>query len=58
MFDSYEESVLFAADEDGDLSVADLAKFFKDHGTSLAAAEEDGYRGDLNAQAALHWLGY
>lgn len=58
MFNSYEESVLFAADEDGDLSVADLAKLFKDHGTSLAAAEEDGYRGDLNAQAALHWLGY
>jgi hypothetical protein len=58
MFDSYEESVLAHADEDGDLSVADLAQLFKAHGTSVAAAEEDGYRGDLNAQAALHWLGY
>ena len=58
MFESYEESVLFAADEDGDLSVADLEKLFRDHGGSLAAAEEDGYRGDLNAQAALNWLGY
>lgn len=58
MFQSYEESVLYAADEDGNLSVADLAKLFKDHSSSVAEAEENGYQGGFDAQAALHWLGY
>ena len=41
MFTSYEDSVLAAADEHGNLSYADATRLLKDHGTDWAKAYDD-----------------
>jgi hypothetical protein len=58
MLDSFEDSVLAAADSDGKLTSADADKLCFDHGCQLAAYVVD--TGDLSQDAygLLSWLGY
>jgi hypothetical protein len=64
MFCTYEDSVLDAADENGNLSYADACKLFADHGESFDAVYEDNHGvswaalDERNAEALLAWLGY
>ena len=64
MFCTYEDSVLDAADENGNLSYADACKLFAEHGESFDAIYEDNHGvswvalDERNAEALLAWLGY
>jgi hypothetical protein len=64
MFCSYEDSVLAAADENGNLSLADARRLFADHSDRLDAIYEDNHGiswvalDERNAEALLAWLGY
>jgi hypothetical protein len=64
MYCCYEDSVLEAADENGNLSLADAIKLFADHSERFDGIYEDN-RGiswvaldERNAEALLAWLGY
>ena len=63
-FATYEESVLDAADENGNLSLEDARKLFADHSDRLDAIYEDNHGVSWaaldarNAEALLAWLGY
>jgi hypothetical protein len=63
-FGSYEDSVLDAADESGNLSHADAVRLLADHGETLDAIYEDDHGVSWvaldarNAEAILAWLGY
>ena len=64
MFVSYEDSVLEAADENGNLSYADAERLLSEHGATLEDVYEDDNGVDpvaldsRNAEALLAWLGY
>jgi hypothetical protein len=59
MFFSYEDSVLDAANVDGNLSGTDAARLVEDHGLLPSdAISELGAVHWLNAEALLNWLGY
>jgi hypothetical protein len=64
MYFCYEDSVLAAADENGNLSYAQAQRLLADHGETLDGIYEDN-RGiswvaldERNAEALLQWLGY
>jgi hypothetical protein len=63
-FFSYEDSVLDAADENGNLSHADAVRLLADHSETLDAIYEDSHGVSQvaldarNAEALLAWLGY
>ena len=64
MYCCYEDSILAAADENGNLSYAQAQRLLADHGETLDAIYEDK-RGvswvaldERNAEALLAWLGY
>ena len=64
MFETYSDSVLEAADDDGNLTLRDAEKLFKAHGVSFDDVYED-FHGVCpvaldarNAEALLAWLGY
>lgn len=60
----YEDSVLDAADENGNLSYNDAQRLLNEHGFTLddVYAENNGVSwvalDERNAEALLHWLGY
>ena len=59
MFCTYEDSVLDAADDNGNLRGVDAARLVEDHG--LLPSDAIGELGAvhwLNAEALLAWLGY
>ena len=64
MFCTYEDSVLDAADDNGNLSHADAQKLLREHGFSLDDIYEDHHGvswvalDERNAEALLAWLGY
>jgi hypothetical protein len=64
MFSSYEDSVLDAADDAGNLSLADTRKLLSEHGCTLDDVYADSHGVDsvaldeFNAEALLFWLGY
>ncbi len=64
MFLSYEDSVLDAADDAGNLSFADTRKLLSEHGFTLEDLYADSHGVDpvaldeRNAEAVLNWLGY
>ncbi len=64
MFCTYEDSVLEAADDAGNLSTADAVKLLKEHGATLDDLYEDNHGVSWvaldarNAEALLAWLGY
>jgi len=64
MYCTYEDSVLDAANEDGNLSYADAQRLLGDHGFTLddVYAENNGVSwvalDERNAEALLAWLGY
>ena len=64
MFCTYEDSVLDAADDNGNLSAADAQKLLREHGFSLDDIYEDNHGvswvalDERNAEALLSWLGY
>jgi hypothetical protein len=64
MYLSYEDSVLDAADDAGNLSFADTRKLLSEHGFALDDVYADSHGVDLvaldefNAEALLFWLGY
>jgi len=55
---TFEESVLEAADEHGDLSLKAAQSLFKQHGQNFWHAHDEGLEITLNAQKLLNWLGY
>ena len=62
---SYEDSVLAAADEHGNLSYADATRLLKDHGTDWAKAYDDVFgfthwprMQACHAETLLEFLGY
>lgn len=60
MFDSYADSVLHYADDQGNLD-ADIAhQLLDEHSTDFDQLLLDGFPSDrlLNAEALLDWLGY
>ena len=59
MFESYAESVLYCANDQGLLSVDDAKKLLDEHDTSLYQIEQDGYTANCcDAAALLDHLGY
>jgi hypothetical protein len=64
MLTCYEDSVLDAADDDGNLSINDAKKLLKEHGATLEDIYEDNHGVSWvaldakNAEALLAWLGY
>ena len=64
MYLTYEESVLDAADENGNLSYNDAQRLLSDHGFTLDEVYEDNKEiswvalDERNAEALLAWLGY
>jgi hypothetical protein len=64
MFSSYEDSVLDAADDAGNLSLADTCQLLSEHGFTLEDLYADPNGVDpvaldeRNAEAVLNWLGY
>jgi hypothetical protein len=64
VFCTYEDSVLDAADDNGNLSHADAQKLLREHGFSLDDIYEDHHGvswvalDERNAEALLAWLGY
>ena len=63
-FICYEESVLAACDDNGNLSRTDAARLLDDHGFTLQDLEEDNHEVSWvaldarNGEALLAWLGY
>jgi hypothetical protein len=64
MFCTFEDSVIGAADDNGNLSYADARKLLAEHGEEFDAIYQDN-RGvswvaldERNAEAILAWLGY
>ena len=55
MWTSYADSVLDAADADGNLSLPDAKRLMDEHGCCLASLCDDW---TLNAEALLAYLGY
>lgn len=61
---TYEESVLSYADENGNLTRADAVQLLGEHGFTLGDVYEDDHGvsaihlDERNAQALLWWLGY
>ena len=59
MFTSYEESVLYCADENGNLDSLDSLKLLEEHGHTYSSILADGYQGNLHhAASLLDHLGY
>lgn len=64
MYVCYEDSVLGAADTDGNLSSKQAQRLLADHGFTLSDVDEDDHGvcpfalDRRNAQALLFWLGY
>jgi len=64
MFTCYEDSVLYAADDRGNLSYGDAKRLLGDHGFTISDLYEDDHGvcpvalDSYNAQALLFWLGY
>jgi hypothetical protein len=64
MYLCYEESVMAAADDNGNLSYAQAQRLLADHGETLDAIYEDNHGiswvalDERNAEALLAWLGY
>ena len=64
MYCCYEESVIDAADDQGNLSAADAIRLLDDHGFTLADLYEENHGVSWvaldarNAEALLAWLGY
>ena len=64
MYCSYEDSVLAAADDNGNLSHADASHLLREHGFTLDDLYEDNHDvswvalDERNAEALLAWLGY
>jgi len=64
MFCTFEDSVLDAADDNGNLSHADASRLLREHGFSLDDLYEDNHGvswvalDERNAEALLAWLGY
>ncbi len=64
MFSTYEESVLEAANDEGNLSYANAQRLLGEHSQTLEDIYADNNGVDpvaldaRNAQALLHWLGY
>jgi len=57
--DTYTSSVIDAADDYGNLSLADAKHLFAEHGNDYwQAHEQDGMPLTLNAAKLLDWLGY
>ena len=63
-FCTFEDSVIDAADDDGNLSHADASKLLAEHGFSLEDVYADNHGvswchlDERNAEALLAWLGY
>jgi len=61
---TYEDSVLDAADDDGNLSYADASKLLAEHGFTIEDTYADNHGVSWvhldarNAEALLAWLGY
>ena len=64
MYCSYEDSVIDAADDQGNLSYRDAKRLLADHGFTLEDTYEDNHDvssvalDERNAEALLAWLGY
>jgi len=64
MYCSYEDSVIDAADDQGNLSYRDAKRLLADHGFTLEDTYEDDHDvskvalDERNAEALLAWLGY
>lgn len=60
MFDSYAESVLYYADDQGNLDADIVDQLLEEHSTDAGALVIDGFPASqiFNAQALLNWLGY
>lgn len=64
MWTCYEDSVLDAADQDGNLTYQDAVLLLDEHGFTIADTHEDDHGVDPvaldahNAEALLAWLGY
>ena len=64
MFCTYEESVIAAADDNGNLSYADAQRLLDEHSSSLEDTYADNHGvcpvalDERNAEALLNWLGY
>ena len=64
MFCTYEDSVIDAADENGNLSYADAKRLLADHGFTYDDLYEDNHGvrwvalDERNAEALVAWLGY
>jgi hypothetical protein len=64
MYCCYEESVIDAADDQGNLSPADAIRLLDDHGATLEEVYADNHGVSWvaldarNAEALLAWLGY
>ena len=63
-FCTFEDSVLAAAGDDGNLSYADASKLLCEHGFTLDNLYEDSHGvswvalDERNAEALLAWMGY
>ena len=63
-FCTFEDSVIDAADDDGNLSHADASKLLAEHGFTLEDVYADNHGvswchlDERNAEALLAWLGY
>ena len=64
MYVCYEDSVLDAADADGNLNFSQAKRLLGDHGFTISDLYEDDHGccpvalDSYNAQALLFWLGY
>ena len=58
MFSTFEESVMYHADDYGNLTLADAKRLFKEHGMDYYDARQDGMEATLKAHKLLDWLGY
>ena len=64
MLTTYEDSVLAAADDDGNLSRPDASRLLTEHGFTIDDIYEDNHGVSWvaldarNAEALLAWLGY
>jgi hypothetical protein len=64
MFCTYEDSVLEASDDNGNLSYADAKRLLADHGFTFDDVYDDSHEvsqvalDERNAEALLAWLGY
>ena len=58
MCTTYEESVLYFADENGNLGLNEACKLLNDHDASLTDYVAETNDTGLNAESLLEWLGY